>query len=109
MNEADPKQDYSGETAQAAIVVDLIIPARDEQENIPRLFRALRDAMDGSVQLDKNRSFRPRHIIVVNNGSNDQTAKLAAHEGAVVVDENRRGYGAACQAGLLWIKNRSFS
>ena len=38
--------------------------------------------------------------VVVDNGSTDDTARIAADAGAEVVHEARRGYGAACQAGL---------
>jgi glycosyltransferase involved in cell wall biosynthesis len=38
--------------------------------------------------------------IVVDNGSTDGSAELAASLGATVVTEWRRGYGAACHAGL---------
>lgn len=38
--------------------------------------------------------------IVVDNGSTDGSPQLAAELGAVVVTAARRGYGAACQAGL---------
>lgn len=40
-------------------------------------------------------------IIVVDNGSTDRTAELAAAAGARVVHEPMRGYGAACLAGAL--------
>lgn len=39
--------------------------------------------------------------IVVDNGSTDGSAALAAELGATVVHEARRGFGAACHAGLL--------
>jgi glycosyltransferase involved in cell wall biosynthesis len=38
--------------------------------------------------------------IVVDNGSSDGSADLAARLGARVVRESRRGFGAACHAGL---------
>ena len=38
--------------------------------------------------------------IVVDNGSTDGSADVARAAGAVVVDEPRRGFGAACAAGL---------
>ena len=38
-------------------------------------------------------------VIVVDNGSTDETAVLAAKAGAQVVSEPRRGYGYACAAG----------
>jgi glycosyltransferase involved in cell wall biosynthesis len=39
-------------------------------------------------------------VIVVDNGSNDQTAARARSAGARIIREPRRGYGRACQAGL---------
>lgn len=39
--------------------------------------------------------------IVVDNGSRDGSAELARSLGASVVEEPRRGFGAACHAGLL--------
>jgi glycosyltransferase involved in cell wall biosynthesis len=37
---------------------------------------------------------------VVDNGSTDRSAQVAAAHGALVVAEPRRGFGAACFAGL---------
>ena len=73
-----------------APVVDLIIPARNEEVNIGALLAALPQET-------------LRHVIVADNASTDQTAKLARDGGAVVVHEPQRGYGAACLAGLAWI------
>ena len=42
-------------------------------------------------------------IIVVDNGSTDATAEIAAARGATVVQEERRGYGQACLAGIAQI------
>lgn len=39
-------------------------------------------------------------VIVVDNGSTDQTAAVAAQGGARVISEPQRGYGAACLAGI---------
>jgi glycosyltransferase involved in cell wall biosynthesis len=39
--------------------------------------------------------------LVVDNGSRDGSAQIAAAHGARVVHEPRRGFGAACYAGLL--------
>jgi glycosyltransferase involved in cell wall biosynthesis len=46
-------------------------------------------------------------IIVVDNGSTDQTAARARSAGAQVVRENRRGYGFACMAGVRAAPNAS--
>ncbi len=65
-----------------------IIPALDEEGSIGQVVAAVpRDAVS--------------EIIVVDNGSTDRTAEVAARHGAVVVREPQRGYGAACYAGVM--------
>jgi len=71
--------------------IDLIVPARNEETNIVALLGALPDGFF-------------RHVIVADNGSTDRTADLAEENGAVVVHEAQPGYGAACQAGLAWVR-----
>jgi glycosyltransferase involved in cell wall biosynthesis len=39
-------------------------------------------------------------VIVVDNGSTDETARVAHDAGAFVISETRRGYGYACAAGV---------
>ena len=67
--------------------VALIIPALNEEESLPR---GLQQVPPGAVD----------EIIVVDNGSTDQTATVARRAGARVISEPRRGYGAACWAGF---------
>jgi glycosyltransferase involved in cell wall biosynthesis len=64
---------------------DLVLPCRDEG---PALAALLAEVPPG---------FR---VIVVDNGSVDDTAEVAARHGARVVRESRPGYGAAVQAGV---------
>ena len=67
--------------------VTLVIPALDEAGVIGQLVRRVPpEAVN--------------EIIVVDNGSSDGTAAVAAGAGARVVCEPRRGYGAACWAGV---------
>jgi glycosyltransferase involved in cell wall biosynthesis len=66
-------------------VLDVILPCLDEAEALPWVLRRL---PAGS------------RAIVVDNGSRDGSAELAAELGAEVVHCSRRGYGAACHAGL---------
>lgn len=70
--------------------VALIIPARDEAENIPALMRSI-----------PPRLFRC--VILVDNGSTDATAELAHQAGATVLHEPQAGYGAACLRAVHWL------
>jgi dTDP-L-rhamnose 4-epimerase len=67
-------------------VPDVILPVLDEAAAIPGVLAAM------------PAGYRP---IVVDNGSVDGSAELAATHGATVVGQPRRGFGAACFAGLL--------
>ena len=71
----------------APLRISVIIPVFNEQDAIEKVI--------GDIP-----SYLPTEIIVVDNGSTDQTAKLAAAMGARIVRENRRGYGSACLAGI---------
>lgn len=65
----------------------LIIPALNEAAVVGELVRRVpRDIVDD--------------VIVVDNASTDATAGVAREAGARVVHEPRRGYGAACFAGV---------
>ena len=66
--------------------VAVVVPALNEADTIVACVERLVAAGAGRV-------------IVVDNGSHDTTASLAADAGAVVVTEPRRGYGYACAAG----------
>jgi glycosyltransferase involved in cell wall biosynthesis len=65
--------------------VQVILPVLDEAQALPWVLGRFPDG------------FEP---IVVDNGSSDGSGTLAAHLGALVVPEQRRGFGAACHAGL---------
>ncbi len=64
---------------------DVILPVLDEAAAIPGVLAAMPPG------------YRP---LVVDNGSADGSAELAADLGARVIAEPRRGFGAACFAGL---------
>jgi glycosyltransferase involved in cell wall biosynthesis len=66
-------------------VPDVVLPVLDEAEAIPWVLGRM------------PHGFRP---IVVDNGSGDGSGALARSLGALVVEEPRRGFGAACHAGL---------
>jgi dTDP-L-rhamnose 4-epimerase len=65
--------------------VDVVLPCLDEAEALPVALAGL----------------PPRwRAIVVDNGSTDGSGDVARSLGATVVEEPRRGFGAACAAGL---------
>ena len=66
--------------------ISVIIPACNEEQAIGEVVRAV--PMDGIHE-----------IVVVDNGSTDETATQATIAGARVVFESRPGYGSACLAG----------
>src|ERR1700693_113008 len=68
--------------------VTVIIPALNEEEPIAGVVRAV-----AAQEI-------AHEIIVVDNGSNDDTARRARDAGARIVAEPRRGYGRACMAGV---------
>ena len=66
--------------------ISLVIPTYNEEKAIGEVVRGVPD--NGIHE-----------IIVVDNGSTDDTANQAVLAGARVVRESRRGYGSACLAG----------
>lgn len=70
----------------------VIIPALNEERSIGLVINALL-------------SYNIAKIIVADNGSSDQTAKVAREAGAEVVFEQEKGYGAACLKALQYAYN----
>jgi glycosyltransferase involved in cell wall biosynthesis len=68
------------------VMPDVVLPALDEADAIPGVLARL------------PAGYEP---IVVDNGSRDASADVARKCGARVVVEPRRGFGAACYAGLV--------
>ncbi|TDT97964.1 glycosyltransferase A (GT-A) superfamily protein (DUF2064 family) [Streptomyces sp. 846.5] len=68
------------------MAVDVVLPCLDEAEALPWVLGRIPQGY---------------RAIVVDNGSTDGSAELARSLGALVVTESRRGFGAACHAGLL--------
>ena len=64
---------------------DVVLPVLDEAAAIPGVLASIPSGW---------------HAIVVDNGSTDDSAAIARALGAHVVHEPRRGFGAACFAGL---------
>lgn len=68
----------------------IIIPALNEEASVGGVVNGLRHANIAGLG----------PIIVVDNGSTDNTALVATQAGAIVVAQPERGYGTACLAGI---------
>ncbi|QZL07984.1 NAD-dependent epimerase/dehydratase family protein (plasmid) [Streptomyces sp. BHT-5-2] len=66
--------------------VDVVLPCLNEAAALPWVLARIPDGW---------------RAVVVDNGSTDGSAEVARGLGATVVHEPRRGFGAACHAGLL--------
>ena len=66
--------------------VAVIIPAFNEEQSIAKVISAIPSWVDD--------------VLVVDNGSTDQTIQMARHTRAKVITEQQKGYGAACYRGI---------
>jgi glycosyltransferase involved in cell wall biosynthesis len=76
----------------ATPIVDVIIPAYNEEKSLPKVLRDIPKIV--------------RNIVVANNNSTDRTGEFAKAEGAHVVFEPQKGYGKACLTAMDWIKQQ---
>lgn len=72
------------------MTTDLIIPAQDEEAAIAKVIAEVPKELI-------------REIVVVNNGSSDNTANVASDAGATVINEDSKGYGQACLSGIKYL------
>jgi glycosyltransferase involved in cell wall biosynthesis len=77
---------------QAAPLVSVVIPCLNEAENIEACVSAAMQALRSMGV--------PGEVVVADNDSEDESARLAERAGARVVVERRRGYGSAYLAGF---------
>ena len=76
----------------AAPEISVVIPCLNEEEAVGKV---VDQALEGI-----RRSGRTGEVMVVDNASTDRSAEVAAEHGAIVVREERPGYGSAYLAGL---------
>ncbi len=81
-----------------ALLVSVVIPCLNEAENIEPCVTAALAALA--------RMGVPGEVVVADNDSEDDSARLAEQAGARVVIERRRGYGSAYLAGFAASKGR---
>jgi glycosyltransferase involved in cell wall biosynthesis len=79
-------------------LVSVVIPCLNEAENIESCVTA---ALEAIVRMGV-----PGEVVVADNNSEDDSARLAEQAGARVVVERRRGYGSAYLAGFAASRGR---
>jgi glycosyltransferase involved in cell wall biosynthesis len=73
--------------------IKVIIPAFNEADSIAEVIKEIPDIVS--------------EIIVVSNNSTDETELKAAEAGAIVLSEERKGYGHACLKGMDYVAQQS--
>ncbi|PJB19230.1 MAG: UDP-glucose--dolichyl-phosphate glucosyltransferase, partial [Flavobacteriaceae bacterium CG_4_9_14_3_um_filter_33_16] len=73
--------------------IKVIIPAYNEEDSIANVIKDIPTIVD--------------EVIVVDNNSNDDTAKNAINAGATVLTETKKGYGYACLKAMDYISNQT--
>lgn len=73
--------------------IKVIIPAFNEQNAV-------------GLVLDEIPHSLVSEVIVVDNGSTDNTCEIAQSKGAIVLKEKTRGYGRACLKGMEYIASK---
>jgi glycosyltransferase involved in cell wall biosynthesis len=82
------------EDAAPAVSVSVIVPAYNERTTIAEEVRSIREALQG-------KAFSATEVIVVDDGSTDNTAELAREAGATVIAHPvNLGQGAAIKTGI---------
>lgn len=71
----------------------VIIPVLNESDSIAMVINDIPDFVD--------------EIVVVDNGSIDNSIEVAKKAGATVLSENEKGYGAACLKGIDYLSSKN--
>ncbi len=75
------------------LITDVIIPVLNEQNAV-------------GLVIDEIPKELVRNIIIVDNGSTDDTPNVANQKGAIVLLESKKGYGNACLCGMQYLAEK---
>lgn len=84
--------------------VAVVIPALNEENAIGQVVAEIPRRFIVPQANNEHQEITVSEVIVADNGSTDQTRRVAESAGARVVREDRRGYGSACSAGVRAVK-----
>ncbi|HYM15965.1 MAG TPA: glycosyltransferase family 2 protein [Dehalococcoidia bacterium] len=87
-----PAYEARAAAVNAQAFVSIVMPCLNEEQTVGVCVRKAQDWL--------KRTRTPGEVIVVDNGSEDASAEIAATAGARVVRESARGYGAALRRGF---------
>lgn len=87
-----------GGEAAGGLDVTVVLPCLDEREAVALCVKESLDALQSADLVGET--------LVVDNGSTDDSAAVAAAAGARVVHESRRGYGRALRTGFAQARGR---
>lgn len=76
------------------MIVDVVIPALNEEGAIAKVIAEIPEHL-------------VREVVVVDNGSTDNTVAVATDAGATVLHQPNKGYGNACLLGLAHIHDKT--
>jgi len=78
--------------------LSIVIPAYNEEQRLGPTLARIQEYLSGRKETAE--------IIVVDNGSADRTSEVARSAGVALIDEPRRGKGAAVRTGMLAARGR---
>ncbi|PJZ68149.1 glycosyl transferase [Leptospira perolatii] len=94
MNRSNPNAKIRTRTNRNLDKVYIIIPVLNEEESLAKVIHGfIKEGVPSS------------NIIVVDNGSTDDSSAVARHSGTKLLYEPKIGYGSACLAGLNFLEN----
>ena len=75
---------------ERTLVVDVIIPVLNEEKSIAKVIQ--------SIPVNQ-----VRNVVVVDNGSTDNTKEVVMRTNALLISEEKKGYGSACFKGVEYL------
>jgi len=75
----------------------IVIPTLNEEKGLESTMKSIKTSLDGKFSYI---------VVVVDGQSTDRTVQIAKSLGALVIQQRRRGYGDALQAGFYYVDTK---